>query len=40
MNWQTWQWRFPLKPYFVKLTQLAQFAKTSHALQYMELVIV
>ena len=35
------EWSFPLiQPVFVKLTKLAQFDKTSHAWQYMELVIV
>ena len=31
-KWLTRQWSFPLiQPSFVKLTQLAQFTKTSHA---------
>ena len=35
------QWTFPLiQPSFVKLTQLAEFAKTGHAWQYMEQVLV
>ena len=34
-------WSFPLiQAFFVKLTQLAQFDKTSHVWQYIELVIV